>query len=112
MENKEYDIDRVHQIKGGGRRQGKTVDAVMEAIGKIMVTENQRILFVVLTLDRAQHIIKEFFNVCKFHFNETPILHNQFEVGIKGYSSRIVFISSQSKDKLLGFNIEPVYDLD
>lgn len=111
-EEKRYDLERMHQIKGGGRQQGRTVDAIAEAIGKIMVTENEHIPFVILYMDRCNHIKKEFFNVCKLHFNETPISHSQFEIGIKGYSSRIVFISSQDKRRLLGSNIEPVYDLD
>ena len=109
---KKYDLDRMHQIKGGGRQQGKTVDAVAEAVGKIMVTENEYIPFVVSYMDRVSHIKKEFFNLCKSHFDETPVSYSQFEIGIKGYSSRIVFISSQDKKRLLGSNIDFVYDLD
>lgn len=111
-EEKKYDLDKIHQIKGGGRQQGRTVDAVAEAIGKIMVTENEHIPFVISYMDRVNHIKKEFFELCKSHFDETPISYSQFEIGIKGYSSRIVFISSQDKRRLLGSTIEPVYDLD
>ena len=111
-EEKGYSIERMHQIKGSGRQQGRTVDAVAEAIGKIMVTENEHISFVVAYMNRVSHIKKEFFELCKSHFNETPISYSQFEIGIKGYSSKIVFISNQDKRRLLGSTIEPVYDLD
>jgi len=111
-EEKKYSIDRMHQIKGGGRQQGRTVDAVAQAIGKIMVTENKHIPFVVAYMDRVSHIKKEFFNLCKSHFNEVSISYSQFEIGIEGYTSRIVFISNQDKRRLLGSTIEPIYDLD
>ena len=108
----QLDLERVHNPKYG-RRQGATVNALLDAMGKIMVTQNAVIPFVVKYMDRVVHKRKDFIQLCKDHFNEEPVFINNFNWGIKGYSSFIKFISIDMADeKLRGYFIEPTYDLD
>lgn len=49
----QYSIDQMHQPKPANeRRNGKTVDALADVIGKVMVTEDAAIPFVMKFLSR------------------------------------------------------------
>ena len=104
-----YSVEKMHEVKSG-RRSGKSVDAIVDIIGKIFVTENETILLVVRSMDRADHLCNTFRDVCINHFHEYPIIKSKYEWKIKGYSSRIV-IKTKDQD-IRGFNLDPTYDLD
>jgi hypothetical protein len=104
-----YSIDKMHTIKIG-RQSGKSVDAVVDAIGKLMVTEYDVIPFIIKRLDRSYNLRKIFIDLCINHFNVKPIC-KQLIFGIEGYTSKIKFYSIGSKE-VLGYDIEPTFDLD
>ena len=109
-----YDLNKVHQEKAyNARRVGKTVDAVMEAIGKIMVTENESIAFVITKMSGEDNIIRTFRDVCIEHFKETPVIEKRGELGIKGYTSKIYIITEDAySKKMLAYrtNMTPIID--
>lgn len=111
-----YDVERMHIPKHyGDRRAGRTVDAIADAIGKLMVTDNETIPFVIRWMTRADHIIHEFKKMCREHYNEEPITYERYTIGIKGFSSRITFYSFdlwQDKYAHRFHNIEAAYDPD
>jgi hypothetical protein len=111
-----YDLEKMHEIKSRERRSGRTVDALVDVIGKIMVTENEVIPFVVKYMDRVRLKLPEFNRLCREHFGVRSKMLSQFEFGIEGYSSYVRFISVDlwETQKLRRFNpdIEPTYDLD
>lgn len=104
-----YSIEKMHEAKSS-RRSGKSVDAIVDIIGKIFVTENETILLIVRSMDRADHLSHTFRDVCINHFHEYPIIKSPHEWRIKGYSSKIV-IKTKDQDTR-GYNLEPTYDLD
>ena len=106
-----YNLDILHSVKQG-RRSGKTVSAIMDAIGTIMVTENEKIPFIISRMNRVADIKPIFHDICVSHFNEEPIFYDMFTFGIKGYSSTLHFIGlEQSREKLKGFKMIPIDDL-
>jgi len=112
-----YSLEKMHEPKPyGKRRAGHTVDALVDAIGKIMVLQNERIPFVVKYIDRVRNKLPEFCRLCREHFKETPVSYSQYEYGLKGYTSRIEFISSDlyetRKREMFHPNIQASYDLD
>lgn len=110
----QYSLEKMHEPKAYGERQnGKSVDALVEAIGKLMVSDEEIVPFIVRFRDRVNHLRPMFESLCYEHFKEKPLFKSKFEWGIKGYSSIIRFISEEeSYHKLRGLHIEPVYDLD
>jgi hypothetical protein len=111
----EYSIDKMHMEKHGLRREGKTVDAVVDIIGKIMVTENETFPFVIKYMNRTNHIRKEFVSLCINHFKVTPIKDTIWTLEIKGYSSRAIFIPIEKWERdyyTYNPNILPTFDLD
>jgi len=105
------DIEKLHTPKYG-RRSGKTVEAICDAIGKIFVTENKVIPFVVREINWMDHIKPMFRDICIDHFNEQPILKDQRTLMIKGYTSKIVFFSfDRWWQDGRGYDIQPTYDL-
>jgi len=107
-----YSVEKMHEIKYG-RRSGKSVDAMADLIGKIMVTENETIVLVVKMMNRADHLLQLFTDLCKNHFDETPIVKNKFEWGIRNYSSRIKVMNMQEWDKMqFWYQTIPTFDLD
>ena len=80
-----YSIDKIHQKKNLWEMgNGKTVDVLMDAIGMVMVTENQVVPIVVPFLTWAYHYRKEFMDIVINHFNEEPVIKKQDEFCIKG----------------------------
>jgi hypothetical protein len=110
-----YSIDRIHTPKFfHERRSGKTVDAIVDIIGKVMVTENARIFLVVSFIDRISYVRKMFNDICIEHFEEEPEFISQNEWGIKNYNSRIMVVSffQWEKNHRDGMNLQPTFDLD
>lgn len=112
-----YSLEKMHEPKPCGERQnGKTVDAVVDAIGKLMVTEDTVIPFVVKWEIRRSHIAQVFRSLCRDHFKVKPIM-GRLEFGIEGYSSRIMVMSEDHWNDYASrlhskSCIEPTYDLD
>lgn len=87
-----YSLEQMHKPKNGNeRRNGKTVDALVTAIGSVMVTEKERIPFVIHYMKDISYIRNEFRMLCKQHFSVEPIFYKNDEWGIEGYTSRIFF---------------------
>lgn len=109
----EYSLDQMHKIKGRlDRRSGKTTDAVVDAIGKLMVTENETVPLVVAYLRDIWIVRDAFIDLCKNHFKETPILYRKNEFRIEGYSSTIIVFSfDEWERKKDGYNIIPTGDI-
>lgn len=108
-----YSIDRVHEIKEMTQRgNGKTVDILMNAIGMIMVTENEIVPIVVYVMDRAINLKWTFIDIVINHFKEVPVINNYREFGIKGYSSKIRVYSFSQLDEgaLNGLRLQALID--
>jgi hypothetical protein len=109
-----YSIEKMHEPKGG-RRSGKTVDAVADIIGKIMVTENTVFPFVIKWMQRSQHITQTFEDLCRNHFNVKPIRDRRYTLEIEGYSSKAVFHTIEDWEDRASMmyppNIFPTFDL-
>lgn len=89
-----YSLDQMHETKDKNkRRNGKTVDAIVAAIGSIMVTEKERIPFVVHSLNDLSYIREEFISLCYNHFDVYPKFDRSKEWGILGYSSTFFFVT-------------------
>ena len=98
-----YSIDKVHERKDPyERRNGKTVDVLMDAIGMVMVTENETVPIIVPRLDWSYHLRKMFIDIVINHFNDEPVIKTQEEFYIKGYSSRIRIFSEYQWDNGAG----------
>ena len=108
-----YSLDRMHEPKSlGERRNGKTVDAIVDVIGKLMVTENETIPFVLANFHRADFTMRMFIDICVKHFKLTPIIKDRYNWQIEGYSSRVkIFSETQGYEPLRGYSIEPTLDL-
>lgn len=109
------DIDKLHKdyLSKSYRRSGKTVDAIVDAIGKILATQYNIVPYFVREIDWDRHVTKTFFEVAKEVFNEEPY-RKGYDLGLLGYSTRIRIVSmkdSISEDKLRGFiTTDPIYD--
>ena len=97
-----YSIDKVHEEKSSERGNGKSVDLLMDAIGMIMVTENQVVPVIVPNLHWSVHLRKMFIDIAINHFNEEPIISRETEFSIKGYSSKIIVFSIDQWNKGAG----------
>jgi len=109
-----YDIDRVHSKKElFSRRSGNTVRAIMDVIGKIMVTDNETVVLVVKLRDRIRVTSDIFKDVCINHFNETPIMKHEDFWSIKGYSSNVKVISWYQFEQggADGYSALPTFDV-
>lgn len=105
-----YSIDQVHKEKNGFRGEGRTVDAVMELIGRIMVTENERIPVVLPEAIWMSNFKKVFIDVCIEHFKEEPIFEKATTLGIKGYTSNGFMVLQSDRQALRGISQEPIFD--
>jgi len=85
-----YDLDRLHDETPSGRGAGRTVTAIFDAIGKLMVTENKIIYYLVPEQHWEDHVIREFIKIVTEHFELDHVKFRRSEIGIKGYSSKIV----------------------
>lgn len=109
-----YSLDKIHKQKDFRERgNGKTVDAVMNVIGLIMVTENKQIPFILEKIDWIRHVENFFVDICLNHFNVKPIKHQQLIWRIEGYTShtRIYSLDDYLKDKVRGNVVAPIFDV-
>lgn len=112
-----YSLEKMHEHKSADKRQnGKTVDAVVNAIGKLMVTEDTIIPFIVKWEIRRTHIASVFHSLCRDHFKVKPIM-GRIEFGIEGYSSKIMVMSEDHWNDYSSrvhskSCVDPTYDLD
>lgn len=111
-----YSIDQLHTPKNVyERRNGKSVDAVMDVIGKLMTTHNETIPFVIQRADWIFHLDKLFVDICINHFNVKPIAvrRMKYEWRIDGYSSviRIFSLSEYENNRVRGYSVIPTFDL-
>lgn len=109
-----YDIEQIHNVSGG-RRSGKSVTAIMEIIGSILVTDNASIPFIIRKREWASHLRPMFEDIARDHFGETVTRGERFVWSIKGYTSKVhVFSLEQWQDgrELRAHpNVtEPIYD--
>lgn len=112
-----YSLERLHELKGWKRQEGRTTDAVFDIIGKIMATENEIIPFVVKYYDRVWYKVRMFEDIVFSHFHEKPKYYSKYEIGIEGYSSRVKFFSANNYHDMEIIetrfrDILPTYDLD
>lgn len=95
----QYSLEQMHQPKPcGERRNGKTVDAIVDIIGKVMVTEHETIYLVLRLKDWERHAAQEFKMICFGYFDVIPNV-GKVEWKIQGYSSRVVTISIDQYDQ-------------
>ena len=106
----EFSLDKMHQDKSQ-RKSGRTVDAIVDAIGKLMVTQNEQVPFIVPYGNRIDYVTFLFRSICVDHFKETPVVKRQGQLEIKGYTSKIIIISeSEWRIKGFGYRIDPTFD--
>ena len=108
-----YDIDKLHQPESGERRSGRTTRAIFDAIGKVMVTENETVIFVADRSEDFVFIRPMFCDIVINHFGMEPI-NGKHELGIKGYTSKIRMESSRKfelNQKFYGYDIIPTIDV-
>ena len=112
------DLDKLHEYKSGYQRHnGKSIDALVEIIGKVQVTQNMVVPFIIERLEWERHLSPMFHNLVVDHFNEWPIIRDRgMWWGIEGYTTTIKLISSKSGnwiDSVRGYNITtPTFDLN
>lgn len=105
-----YDIEKLHTEKEG-RRAGHTTDAVFNAIGCIMVSENETFLFVVPNFDWSHHVFAAFRDACIHHFNVKPTGLRLGFWGIEGYTSRVKLTTFDLYEQhSKGIHTEPIID--
>lgn len=105
------DLDKLHQEKHPARRQGHTVDAVTEAIGKIMVTDNEVFLFVVPEMHWCYHAFSLFEDICYNHFGVIAHGRPSGEWRIQGYTSRVRVVTHERLgEQMRGRQTEPIFD--
>ena len=108
-----YSLDRI-QKPGAERRGGYTTSKICSAIGCLMATDNHVVPYVVPYSRDWPHIRKEFFQIAEIHFNETPETNRQFELSIKGFSSKVLVVSQDMYDRgrCRGMlTTDPIFDL-
>jgi hypothetical protein len=113
------DLDKLHEYKSTrDRNNGKSVDAIVDVVGKVMVTQNMVVPFIIEKLDWERHLSPMFYNLVVDHFKEQPIIYGRDTWwGIEGYSTRVKLISDSSdkswRDQVRGYiTTTPTFDLN
>ncbi len=111
-----YSLEQIHTdyINKHGRRTGKSVDALVDLIGKIMVTDNESFLLVVPWMSRSRHLMDEFGFLLREHYEEKPFYKDRYHWGIVGYTSIISVVTLDDYErscKYVHHITTPTFDL-